>query len=155
MVSYSNSKISWIARYHNAPTVYKACWIIKLKWIKMIKKIRKMSVSQKLWQYYCCKTQQMKHSNLWFCIIFSLLYRLCSYLTLKAPNKNCSRQHFIFVLLSFEENKAWFYMWILCLAEDLHETSSLIFSKKKTKKKTNEKIFINVVCCSCDWHFKG
>ena len=27
-------------------------------------------------------------------------------LTLKAPNKNCSRRHFIFSLLSFEENKA-------------------------------------------------
>ena len=27
-------------------------------------------------------------------------------LTLKAPNKNCSRQHFNFLLLSFEENKA-------------------------------------------------
>ena len=27
-------------------------------------------------------------------------------LTLKTPNKNCSRQHFNFLLLSFEENKA-------------------------------------------------
>ena len=27
-------------------------------------------------------------------------------LTLKVPNKNCSRQHFNFLLLSFEENKA-------------------------------------------------
>ena len=27
-------------------------------------------------------------------------------LSLKAPNKNCSRQHFNFLLLSFEENKA-------------------------------------------------
>ena len=26
-------------------------------------------------------------------------------LTLKAPNKNCSRRHFHFTLLSFEENK--------------------------------------------------
>ena len=31
---------------------------------------------------------------------------------------------------SFEENKAWFFMWILCLAEDSLETSSLIFSEK-------------------------
>ena len=29
-----------------------------------------------------------------------------SVLTLKAPNKNCSRQHFNFLLLSFKENKA-------------------------------------------------
>ena len=27
-------------------------------------------------------------------------------LTLKAPNKNCSRRHFDFLILSFEENKA-------------------------------------------------
>ena len=27
-------------------------------------------------------------------------------LTLKVPNKNCSRRHFIFLLLYFEENKA-------------------------------------------------
>ena len=30
-------------------------------------------------------------------------------LTLKAPDKNCSRQHFNFLLLSLEENKAWFF----------------------------------------------
>ena len=29
-----------------------------------------------------------------------------SVLTLKGPNKNCSRRHFNFLLLSFEENKA-------------------------------------------------
>ena len=55
-------------------------------------------------------------------------------LTLKVPNKNCSRQHFTFLLLSFEQNKAWFFMWILCLAEDSLETSSLIFSEKQWKK---------------------
>ena len=32
---------------------------------------------------------------------------------------------------------------------DSHEISSLIFSEN------NEKVFINVVCCSCDWRFKG
>ena len=31
-------------------------------------------------------------------------------LTLKAKNKNCSRRYFNFLLLSFEENKAWFFM---------------------------------------------
>ena len=54
-------------------------------------------------------------------------------LTLKAPNKNCSRRHFNFLLLSFEENKAWFFMLILCLAEDSLKTSSLIFSEKQWK----------------------
>ena len=70
-------------------------------------------------------------------------------LTFKVPNKNCSRRHFNFLLLSFEENKAWFFMWILCLAEDSPETSSLIFSEKQWK------IFMNVVCCSRDRRFKG
>ena len=54
-------------------------------------------------------------------------------LTLKALNKNCSRRHFHFLLFSFEENKAWCFKWILCLAEDSHETSSLIFSEKQWK----------------------
>ena len=54
-------------------------------------------------------------------------------LNLKAPNKNCSRRHFNFWLLSFQENKAWFFMWILCRAEDSLETSSLIFSEKQWK----------------------
>ena len=56
-----------------------------------------------------------------------------SWLTLKEPNKNCCRRHFNFLLLSFEENKAWCFKWILCLAEDSHETSSLIFSEKQWK----------------------
>ena len=54
-------------------------------------------------------------------------------LTLKVPNKNCSRRHFDFLLLSFQENKAWCFKWILCLAEDSLETSSLIFSEKQWK----------------------
>ena len=36
-------------------------------------------------------------------------------LTLNAPNKNCSRRHVNFLLLSFKENKAWCFKWILCL----------------------------------------
>ena len=46
-----------------------------------------------------------------------------SVLTLIAPNKNFNRWHFNLLLLSLEENKAWFFMWIL----DSLETSSLIF----------------------------
>ena len=49
------------------------------------------------------------------------------------PNKNCSRRLFIFLLPSFQGNKAWCFMWILCLAEDSHEISSLIFSEKLWK----------------------
>ena len=54
-------------------------------------------------------------------------------LPLKVPNKNCSRRHFNFLFLSLKENKTWFFMWILCLAEDSLETSSLIFSEKQWK----------------------
>ena len=63
--------------------------------------------------------------------------------TLKAPNKNCGRRHFNFSLLSFEENEAWLFMWI-------HLKHQVSFSLKN-----NEKIFMNAVCCSCDWRFKG
>ena len=48
-------------------------------------------------------------------------------------NKNCSRWHFNILVLSFEENKAWFFMWILCLAKDSHELSSHIFSGRQGK----------------------
>ena len=61
------------------------------------------------------------------------IYEICFLLTLKVPNKICSRWHFNFLLLSFEENKAWCFKWILCLAEDSLETSSLIFSEKQWK----------------------
>ena len=47
--------------------------------------------------------------------------------------KSSSRRHFNFLLLFFEENKAWLFMWILCLEEDSLETSSLIFSEKQWK----------------------
>ena len=35
------------------------------------------------------------------------------------------------ILISFQENKAWCFKWILCLAKDSLETSSLIFSEKQ------------------------
>ena len=66
------------------------------------------------------------------------------HITLKAPNKNCSRQHFNFLLLSFEENKLDFS------CEFSHLKQQVLFSLKN-----NEKIFMNVICCSRDWRFKG
>ena len=68
-------------------------------------------------------------------------------LTLKVPNKNCSRQHFNFLLLSLEENEADF-----SCEQRIHLKYQVLFSLKN-----NEKIFMNVVCCShdCDWPFKG
>ena len=41
---------------------------------------------------------------------------------------------FFFFNFIFKENKAWCFMWIIYLAEDSHEISSLIFSKKIMKK---------------------
>ena len=37
----------------------------------------------------------------------------------------------------------------LFLAEDSHETPSLIYFVN------NEKVFMNVVCCNRDWPYKG
>ena len=37
-----------------------------------------------------------------------------------------------FLCVFFRENKAWYFMWIICLADDSHEISRLIFSKKKS-----------------------
>ena len=39
-------------------------------------------------------------------VSFSVVISSPGALTLKAPNKNCSRRHFNFLLLSFEDNKA-------------------------------------------------
>ena len=71
-------------------------------------------------------------------------------LTLKAPNKNFSRRHF---------NVFYFYLlkkiWLDVLCESsalqrIHMKYQVLFSLKN-----DEEIFMNVVCCSCDWCFKG
>ena len=54
-------------------------------------------------------------------------------LTLKAPNENGSRRHFNSLPSHFGENKAWFFMWILCLAEDSLKTSSYFLWKTMKK----------------------
>ena len=64
-------------------------------------------------------------------------------LTLKRQTKIAADDILIILLLSFEENKAWFFH------VNPLETSSLIFSKNK------EKICMNVACCSRDWRFEG
>ena len=78
------------------------------------------------WANNCSETAKFAKFHLSY-------YKSVATLTLKAPNKNCSRRHFNFSLLSFEKNKASFFMWILCLAEDSLETLSLIFSEKQWK----------------------
>ena len=69
------------------------------------------------------------------------------YLTLIVPNKNCSGRHFNFyfyllkkIRLDFScESSAW---------QRIHLKHRVLFS-------LDEKIFMNVVCCSSDWRFKG
>ena len=57
-------------------------------------------------------------------------------LILKAPNKNCRRQHFNFLLLSFEEMKLDFS----CAELRIHLKHQVLFSLKN-----HEKIFMNVM----------
>ena len=45
--------------------------------------------------------------------IYNRTFSRMNNLTLKAPNNNCSRWHFNFLLLSVQEIKAWFFMRIL------------------------------------------
>ena len=44
-----------------------------------------------------------------------------------------------FLLLVFRENKAWHFLWIICLPDDSQEMSSLIFTEKYKKKKKKKK----------------
>ena len=70
-----------------------------------------------------------------------------TYLTLKAPNKKCSRRFFYFYLLKKIR------LDVLCESSALqriHMKYEVLFLLKN-----NEDIFMNVVSCSCDWRFKG
>ena len=69
--------------------------------------MRWLMMSYLKWTYTVCK----------FNYHFKLFLKVLKSLFLKAPNKNCNRWHFHVLLLSFEENKAWFFRWILCLAD--------------------------------------
>ena len=63
-------------------------------------------------------------------------------LTLKAPITTAADNNFfIYFFLFFRENMSWHFMWIICLADDSHEMSRLVSSKKWKKKK-----IWNVVC---------
>ena len=65
-------------------------------------------------------------------------FNLCSlsrtvsvHLYITAKKKIAADDTLNFSLLSSEENKAWYFMLILCLAEDSHKISSIIFSEKQ------------------------
>ena len=38
------------------------------------------------------------------------------------------------------ENKAWYFMWIVCLADDSHKMSILIYSENKNKRKSKYRL---------------
>ena len=57
--------------------------------------IKARASGSKVYLYFMKKGRQARYRIPWN-----------SCLTLKAPNKNCSRRHFNFLLLSLEENKA-------------------------------------------------
>ena len=58
-------------------------------------------------------------------------------LTLREASKIEADDTFIFLLLAAEEIMAWCFMCNLCLAENLQEISSLVFSKKTWKNIQN------------------
>ena len=74
-----------------------------------------------------------------------------TYLTVKAP-KNCSRRHFNFL-------RFYFYLPKKIRLDVSSESSAKQRIHLKHQVlfflKNNEKIFMNAVCCSRDWLFKG
>ena len=81
-----------------------------------------------------------------FILIISTKFSACNpirdvlkRLTLKAPIKNCSRRHFNFLLLSFEENRLDF-SYVPSAQQRIHLNHQVLSSLK-----TNEKIFMNTV----------
>ena len=89
------------------------------------------------WWCFCCGSSVLQVAMtlciwspaIWFPEkqpVNTLSLALFCYLTLKAPNKNCSRRHFIFLFLSFD----------------------LSLNIKM-------KIYMKFICCRRDWRFKG
>ena len=70
-------------------------------------------------------------------------------LTLQTPNKNCSRRHFIFYFYLYKEIRLDVSLESSA-RQRIHMKFQVLFSLKN-----NEKVSINVVCCSRDWRFKG
>ena len=54
------------------------------------------------------------------------------FLTIKAPS-SASDDILIFLYFFLEKNKTRHFIWIVCLADNSHEMSSLIYSEKKKK----------------------
>ena len=66
--------------------------------------------------------------------------------TLKAPNKNCSRQHFIFFHFYLSKKRRLDVSCESSVGQRIHLKYQVVFSLKTGK----EKVLKTVVCCSCD-----
>ena len=75
---------------------------------------------------------------------------LTSILTLIAPSKICTDDIYFYFFFNFSKKTSHD---ISC--ESIHMKYQDLFSLKNKNKKKKKNIFRNVVCCSCDWRFKG
>ena len=71
-------------------------------------------------------------------------------ITLKAPNENCSRRPSNFFSFIFSKKIRLDFSCDSSAEQRIHLKHQVLFSLKN-----NEKIFMNVVCCSCHSRIKG
>ena len=76
-----------------------------------------------------CANQTARIQSGRICLKHTSLHEVPA-LTLKALIPTTKVVFFYILVLLFKENKAWHFMWIVCLADDSHEMPSLIFSEK-------------------------
>ena len=113
-------------------------WLFDTEFIKVISWFNhyffvNISCQYKTFQY---KINMVQHHTNWI---------QKNALTLKAPNKNCSRQHFNFFTFVFRKKIRLDFS-----CERIHLKHQVLFSLKN-----NEQIYMNVCCCSRDWRFNG
>ena len=65
------------------------------------------------------------------CRLLKILPRV---LSVKALLTTAADKTEFFVVLFFQDNKAWHFMWTVCLADKSHETSRLVLEKNNNKK---------------------
>ena len=64
-------------------------------------------------------------------VVASLLFlNIILIWTLKVPDTTATDDTLKYLILFFRGNKAWHFMWTVCLADSSHEMISLLFSKE-------------------------
>ena len=58
-------------------------------------------------------------------------YNVMVYAQLLNYHSKLQQATLYFFILFLQENKAWYFIWIVCWADDSHEISSPLFSQKK------------------------